>query len=196
MPSGHRFEKRFLYNVVGLKSWLSFSCFFSEIVFSISAALSVSDSLLHICLVSVSYHNVFTTVTFFIRCGKPELSRWCLCTLYAGIQMSPDEMVCSRDGCRHSVAEGTVDVPICVLRQIFSARTAFFWRLLHNLQLTSDRCLIFASHLATGTIPAIAIIFRLLCLQRTCGSFKYFSKNALLSFCHNMKSAIYVQYAG
>ena len=29
--------------------------------------------------------------------------------------------------------------------------------LLHNLQLTSDRCLIFASHLTTGMIPAIAI---------------------------------------
>ena len=34
--------------------------------------------------------------------------------------------------------------------------------LLHNLQLTSDRCLICASHLATGMIPAIAIISPLL----------------------------------
>ena len=31
--------------------------------------------------------------------------------------------------------------------------------LLHNLQFTSDHCLIFASHLATRMIPAIAIIF-------------------------------------
>jgi len=68
--------------------------------------------------------------------------------------------------------------------------------LLHNLQLTSDRCLIFASHLATGMIPAIAIISRLLCLKGTRGSFKYFPKNALLSFCGNMKSAVHVPYAG
>jgi len=66
--------------------------------------------------------------------------------------------------------------------------------LLHNLQLISDRCFIFASHLATGMIPAIAIISRLLCLQGTRGSFKYFPKNALLSFCRNMKSAVQVPY--
>jgi len=68
--------------------------------------------------------------------------------------------------------------------------------LLHNLQLTSDRCLIFASHLATGVIPAITIISRLLCLQRTRGSFRYFPKNALLSCCRNMNSAVHVPYAG
>jgi len=39
--------------------------------------------------------------------------------------------------------------------------------LVHNLQPTSDRCLIFASYLATGMIPAIAIISRLLCLHRS-----------------------------
>ena len=27
--------------------------------------------------------------TFFIRCDKPELTRWCLCSLHAGIPMSP-----------------------------------------------------------------------------------------------------------
>ena len=65
---------------------------------------------------------------------------------------------------------------------------------LHNLslQLTSDRCLIFASHLATGMIPAIAIISRLVCLQGTRGSLK----NTLLSFCRKMKSAVHVPYAG
>jgi len=67
--------------------------------------------------------------------------------------------------------------------------------LLHNLQLTSDRWLIFASHLATGMIPAIAMIFRLFCLQGTRGSFKYFPKNAPLSFCRNMKSAVHVPHA-
>jgi len=68
--------------------------------------------------------------------------------------------------------------------------------LLHNLQFTSDRCLNFASHLATGMILAIAVISRLLCLQGTRGPFKYFPKNALLSFCRNMKSAVHVPYAG
>jgi len=65
-----------------------------------------------------------------------------------------------------------------------------------SLQLTSDRCLIFAIHVATAIIPAIAIISRVLCLQWTRGSFKYFSKNCLLSFCRNMKSAVHVPYAG
>ena len=68
--------------------------------------------------------------------------------------------------------------------------------LLHNLQVTSDRCLIFASHLANGMIPAIAIISRLLCFQETRGSFKYFPRNVLLSFCRNMKSAVHVPCAG
>ena len=34
--------------------------------------------------------------TLFNRCDKPELTRWCLCSLHAGIQMSPDEVVGSR----------------------------------------------------------------------------------------------------
>jgi len=54
---------------------------------------------------------------------------------------------------------------------------------LHNLQLTFDRCLIFASHLTAGMIPAIVIISRLLCRKGTRGPFKHFPKNALLSFC-------------
>jgi len=68
-------------------------------------------------------------VTLFIRSDKFELTRWYLCSLHAGIQMSPDEMVCNRDCCRHSVAEGIVDVPIRLLWQMFSARTALFWRM-------------------------------------------------------------------
>jgi len=68
--------------------------------------------------------------------------------------------------------------------------------LLHNLQPTSDQCLIFASHLATGMIPAIAIISRLLCLKGTHGSFQYLPKNALLSFCRNLKSAVHLPCAG
>jgi hypothetical protein len=35
---------------------------------------------------------------------------------------------------------------------------------LQILQSSSNRCLIFASHLAAGMIPAVAIISRLLCL--------------------------------
>ena len=43
----------------------------------------------------------------FIRCDRPELTRWCLCSLLAGIQMSPDEVVGSRDVCRYFIAEST-----------------------------------------------------------------------------------------
>ena len=74
--------------------------------------------------------------TLFIMCDKPELTRWCLCSLYAGIQMSPDEVVGSRDGCCHSIAEITVDVPIRLFWQIFSARTALF-----------SFCIIYSLHL-------------------------------------------------
>jgi len=40
------------------------------------------------------------------------------------------------------------------------------------------------------------LISRSLCLQGTRGSFNHFPKNALLSFCRNMKSAVHVSYAG
>ena len=46
--------------------------------------------------------------TLFISCVKPELTRWCLCSLHAGIQTSPNEVVGSRDGCRHSIAESII----------------------------------------------------------------------------------------
>jgi len=51
--------------------------------------------------------------TLFIRCDKPELTCWCLCSLHAGIQMSrsPDEVVGSRDSCRRSIAKSTVEDP-------------------------------------------------------------------------------------
>jgi len=39
--------------------------------------------------------------------------------------MSTGEVVDSRDGCRHSFAESTVDVPIRLFTQIFSARNPF-----------------------------------------------------------------------
>ena len=134
--------------------------------------------------------------TLFIRCGKPDLTRWCLCSLHAGIQMSPDEVVDSRDSCRHSIVEGTVVVPIRICRRISVLAPSCSRALSHNLQLTSDRCLIFASHLATGILPVITIISRLLCLQGTREAFKYFPKNILLSFFRNKKSAVHVPYAG
>ena len=60
----------------------------------------------------------------------------------------------------------------------------------HILQPTSYRCLVFASHLASGMIPTIAIISRhsIVCLEGTHGSFKYCPKNALLSFCRSTKN--------
>ena len=109
--------------------------------------------------------------------------------------MSPDEPIGSGHGCRHFIAESTVNVPIHLLRQIFSARTALLSCPLHNLQPTSNHRMIFASHLATRMNPAIAIISRLLCLQGTRGSFKYFPKNVLLTFCRDVKSAVHVPYA-
>ena len=58
-------------------------------------------------------------------------------------------LTCSRVGCRISVAEDTVDVPIRLLR--LSVLTLHCSRALwHNLQPASDRCLQHASHLATG----------------------------------------------
>jgi len=72
--------------------------------------------------------------------------------------MSPDEVVGSRDGCRHSIAESTVDVPIRLFQSNFSVLAPRCSRaLLHNLQPTSDRCLIFASHFATGLIDVAFI---------------------------------------
>jgi len=35
-------------------------------------------------------------ITLFIRCDKPVLTRLCWCSLHAGIQMSPDEVVGSK----------------------------------------------------------------------------------------------------
>ena len=134
--------------------------------------------------------------TLFIRGDKPELTRWCLRSLYASIQMSPDEVAGSRDSCCNPSQKALLMCPYVSSDKFPVLAPRCSRALLHNLQFTSDRCLIFASHLTTGMIPAIAIISRLLCLQGTRGSFKYFPKNALLSFCLTMKSAVHVPYAG
>jgi len=47
--------------------------------------------------------------------------------------------------------------------------------------------------IAIAMVFTIVIIPRLLCLQGTRRSFKYFPKNALLSFCCNMPSTCHVQ---
>jgi len=96
--------------------------------------------------------------TLFVKFDKPELTRWCLCSLHAGIQMSSDEMVCCRDSCCHSVAEGTADVPIRLLWQISMPALRCSHTLFRNLQSTSNLSLIFVRHLATDseTIHAIA----------------------------------------
>jgi len=160
-----------------------------------SAAFSVSDSLLHICLNSSTFHNVLillcspgvTNLSSLVGvCAACMLAYKCLqmqCWAAVTVVAIPSQKALLM--CPY-VSSGTFSVlaPRC-------SRV-----LLHNLQLTSDRCLIFASHLATGMIPASAIISHLLCLQGTRGSFKYFPKNALISFCRNMKSAVHVPYAG
>jgi len=56
--------------------------------------------------------------------------------------MSPGEVVGSRDGCCYSIAESTVDVPIRLFWQISVLALCCSRALLHNPQLTSDRCLI------------------------------------------------------
>ena len=80
-----------------------------------------------------------------VRCGKLNtlVGLWAACMLaYRHL----NEVECNYDDCRHSVAEGTVDVPMRLLEQISSFRTArTLW---HNLQPSSDHYLILASHLS------------------------------------------------
>ena len=162
--------------------------------FSISAAFSVSDSLLYIGSNSSSCHNVFILLSLS---GVTNLSllagvcaacmlayrcfqmKWWTAVTVVAIPSQKTLLMCPYVSSKFSVL-----APHC-------SRA-----LLHNLQPTSDRLFIFASHLATGMVPAIAIISHLLCLQETHRSVKYFPKNVRLSFCRNMKSAVHVPYAG
>jgi len=173
---------------------IAFPFSFSTIIFSMSAAFSVSNSLLHIYLNSSSCHNVLillslsgvTNLSLLVGvCAACMLAsdvsrlKWWAAVTCVAILSQKALLMCPY------VSSGKFSVlaPRC-------SRA-----LLHNLQLTSDHCLILASHFATGIFPAIAIISRLLCLQGTHGSFKYFPENALLSFCRNMKS-VHVPCAG
>ena len=68
--------------------------------------------------------------------------------------------------------------------------------LLHNLQPTSDCCLILASHLFGYQKDACNCHHLSPFMSpRDARVVKYFPKNALLSFCRNMKSAVPVPYA-
>ena len=164
---------------------------FGALGFSIAAAFSVSNFLLHICLKFSSCHNVLiilslsgvTNLSLFIgvcaACMLAYKCQWSAVT-HVAIPSQKALLMCPYV----SSGKFSVHAPCC-------SRA-----LLHNLQPTSDRCLIFASHLATEMIPAIAIISRFLCLQGTRGLFKYFPKNALLSFGRKMKSTFHVPCAG
>jgi len=104
----------------------------------------------------------------------------------------------SRDGCRHSIAESTVDVPIRLLRQIFSVRTVFFSHPFAQsaayIWFPLDFCKPFGHW--NDPCNCHSMIYCRLCLKGTRRWFKYFPKNALLSFCRNMKSAVHMPYAG
>ena len=86
--------------------------------------------------------------TLFSRSDKPELIRWCLCSLHDGIRLQM----------KWWAAVTVVAIPsqkaLLICPYISSGKFSVLAprcsrALLHNLQLTSDRCLIFASHLAT-----------------------------------------------
>jgi len=168
-------------------------CSFTGIIFSISAAVSVIDSLLHICLNSSFCHNVFT---LFLMCEKSQFSRWCWCSLHAGIHLPPHEVVGSHDGDRHSIAESTVDVPMRLFRQIFIARTALF-----SCPSAQSAAYIwspfdFCEPFGNRKSPCNCHYFLPSCLQGMRRLLKYFPQSALISFSRNMKSTIHVPYAG
>ena len=162
--------------------------------FKISLFL-VSNSLLHICSNFSSCYNVFillslsgvTSLSLLAGvCAACMLAYRCLqMTWWAAVTVVAIPPLKSLLMCPY-VPSGTFSV----LAQRCPCA------LLHNLQLTSNSCLIFESHLATGMVPAIAIIFRPLCLRGTRGSFVYFPKNGVLLFCRNMKSTVHMPYVG
>jgi len=152
--------------------WLRFlSCYITEIVFSISAAFFVSDSLLHICSNASSCHNVFVLLWLSGVTNRSLLAGVCAAYMlvYRCLQMKWWAAVTV-------VAIPSQKTPLMcpyVSSGAFSVLAPCCSRvILHNLQPTSDHNLIFASHLATGIVPAIAIISHLLCLQGTRRSFK------------------------
>jgi len=78
----------------------------------------------------------------FIRCDKTEFTRWCLCSLYAGIQISPDEGVGNCDSsplhcrrhcwCAHTSLQANfqcshrvVLVPFCIICSLHLIAVSF-----------------------------------------------------------------------
>ena len=167
IPSSLWFKNGFHKTVSGRNHSVPFRAFLQRSYFNVCCLFRKQFSAAYMLKLFLLPQRVHTTL--LIRCDKPELTRWCLCSLQAGIQMSPDEVVGSRDGCRNSIAESTVDVPIRLSGKFPVLAPRCSRALSHNLQLASDHYLIFASHSATGKILAIAIIFRLLCLQGRAG---------------------------
>ena len=141
-----------------------FVLFHNDRFFNVCCLFTVSDSLLHICLNSSSCHNVLILLSLSGVTNLSLLVGVCAaCMLaYKSLQMKwwtavTGVAIPSQKGCAHT----------SLLANFQCSHRVVLVPLLHNLQLTSDRCLILASHLATGMIPAIAIISRLLCLQGT-----------------------------
>ena len=125
--------------------------------FFMSAAFSISDSLLHICLNTSSCHNVFILLSLSGVTNLRLLAGVCAaCMLaYRCLQM------------KWWAAVTVVAIPsqkaLFVCPYVSSGNCSVLKprcsrALLHNLQFTSDLYLIFASHLATGMISAIATI--------------------------------------
>jgi len=160
--------------------------------FSISAVLSVIDSLLHICSDISSCHNVFillslscvTTLSLLVGvCVACMLAyrclqmKWCAAETVVAIPSQKTLLMCPYV----SFSKFSLLAPRC-------SRA-----LLHNLQPTSDRRLIFASHLANGmspTLPSFLVFYvsmgragRSNTSLRTL-SFHFAVTSSLLSMCH------------
>ena len=91
--------------------------------------------------------------TLFIRCDKPELARWCLCSLHAGIQVSQMKWWVAVTVVAISSQKALLMCPYVCSDKSSVLTPRCSRALLHNLQLTSDRCLIFASHLGYRNDP-------------------------------------------
>jgi len=138
---------------------------------------------------------MFILPSLFMRCDKPGLTRWCLCILHAGIQISPDEVVGNRDDCRHSIAEALLMcpyVPSCKFSVLAPGCSRAY-------------CIICSLHLiAVWFLQAIWLpewslqlpSFLFYVSKRHAGRSNISLTNALLPFCHYMKSAVHVPYAG
>jgi len=81
----------------------SFLLFYRDRFFNFCCLVSSVIS----CCISVQTLSPATTCSYysFYQVRQTWAYSWLLCSLHAGIRMSQDAMVCSCDGCRHSVAD-------------------------------------------------------------------------------------------